>query len=150
MVSFTHITRYTRTINGQEVMNEVSETLTVPTSVDELVKLDAGDMVEISVGSGKESKTLTVPQLIRDYISGRKLRSNQEMQAEHKQDDPRKAQRAAAEKWYVASAATDAEKMARMTDLLSRMQQRSPKAIKAHNLWLDGLYDANKVEIEKM
>lgn len=147
MFTFIHMTNKTVTtvVNGVKSVKELSfpESLTVPQTMAELAALDGGGMVEISVGSGENATTLTVPQVVRDYISGRKLRSNQEQQAENKQDDPAKLARAATESWY-GSQGPD-----KLMEIFQRMQAaKSPKAKKAYNDWLDKVYAENSTAID--
>lgn len=148
MFTFIHMTNKTVTeiVNGTKSVKELSfpEELSVPTTMAELAALDGGPMVEIGVGSGDKATTLSVPQVVRDYISGRKLRSNQEQQAENKVDSAEKIARAKVEAWYGST-------VERLKEIWTKsLSNKSPKGRKAYNDWLDSVYLANKDEIDKL
>lgn len=148
MFTFIHMTNKTVTevVNGVKMVKELSfpEELSVPTTMAELAALDGGPMVEIGVGSGDKATTLSVPQVVRDYISGRKLRSNQEQQAENKTDSAEKIARAKVEAWYGST-------VERLKEIWTKsLTNKSPKGRKAYNDWLDSVYLANKDEIDKL
>lgn len=153
MFTFEHVTRFAsdaKDANGKAIQQAVSEQLTVPQDIDEMIALcregpTTNPDVEIMVGtdaSGHERR-IKVPQVIADYIRGRKLRSNQEMQAANRGGGAM-AKRAKALAWYTGQG------IEKQQDAFQRMMAAagSPQAAKAHNAWLDKLYDDNREVVE--
>jgi hypothetical protein len=153
MFTFTHVTRFDSgkvDAAGKAIQAAVSEELTVPTTLDDLAELldkaEESDTSEIMVGNlpdGKERR-ITVPTLCADYIRGRKLRSNQEMQAAQRGGGVM-AHRAKIMAWFSNSngEVSRGEAFARMM-----AASESPAAMKAHNAFLDKLYTDNKEAID--
>lgn len=147
MHTFTHVTRYAtdqKDAAGKVIQASVSETLTVPTTLAELVSL-TGAEVEIMVGVGADGKEvrIKVPEPCADYIRGRKLRSNQEQQAAARGDGGKVAARAAVASWYGSQGAE------KLSDLFQRMSAaNTPAKLKEHNGWLDKLYADNRAAID--
>lgn len=154
MFKFTHVTRFDSgkvDDKGKAIQTAVSEELDVPTTLEDLVNLvesaEESDTSEIMVGNlpdGKERR-LTVPTLCADYIRGRKLRSNQEMQAANRGGGAM-ALRAKTMAWFSTSNGdvSKGEAFARMM-----AASESPAAMKSHNAWLDKLYTDNKDAVDK-
>lgn len=113
-----------------------TESLTVPLTSAELAAIGQSDTaeVEMSLGIGNKAK---MTQACADYIRGRKLRSNQEKQAELR-GDGKATTRQAALAWFLQTPTN-------IGVYTAKLASGTPKEISA---WLDTVYSDNKSEVD--
>lgn len=114
--------------------------LEVPQTMEELAGVASETTVEVKLGETK----YTVPEPVYDYIVGRKLRANQDMQQALKGDGKREL-RYLTLGWYSSQGPEKAVEAS--SKLMASV--RSAAATKEHNAWLDGLYTENKAAVDE-
>jgi hypothetical protein len=121
---------------------ESFETLTVPTTLDDLREILNRDKETVTLTLG--DKDVTVPVSVACYIRDQKLQSQQAMQAALRTDN-KSSSRDITLAWWMGRDPNN------VADVMRRLQVNSTGgqlARKAHNAWLDGLYTEHKEAID--
>lgn len=121
---------------GDKTVVKSVESLTVPTTAEELISLvqSTTDTVEMKLGE----KTFTMNVVVASYVRDQKLQSQQAMQAALR-GDGKTAVRNITTAWFLAQSPTN------VAEYLRNLQSTE----KAKNAWLDGLYAANKAAVDE-
>jgi hypothetical protein len=122
----------------------LSEKLSVPTTLAELHAIKPSSTVDVTLGSDDEATEHKLDLAVYDYIVGRKLRSNQDMQSSVK-GDSKEVIRNRTELWMTR----DAKSMQELANQWKIRNAAGKPGIVAYNSWLDGLYEKNADAIDK-
>lgn len=144
MFTFKHVSSATVVgLDGKETTVKLAgEDLSLPTTRQELIDLLLSDAdsskVKVTCGKSADGKEQRIEMdlLLADYATGRKLRSNQDQQKAAK-DGGKLEKRGDTAAWISTQPTLIGEFMASVS------KARTPTGVKAHNDWLDKVYEEN-------